>query len=89
MHLSAALCCLPAFAAAGLYNYLKSAYFYIQQMNHLCTAHPEVFQKFENGFHVIRRSSHSGLVSGQSCHRTDIDDIIKDHRWFDTRKRGV
>jgi hypothetical protein len=57
MHLFAVLSCLPVFAAAGHYNYLKSAYFYIQQMSQLHINHPEVFQKFENGFHVIRHSS--------------------------------
>jgi hypothetical protein len=57
MHLCAVLSCLPVFAAAGHYKYLKSAYFYIQQMSQLHINHPEIFQKFENGFHVIRRSS--------------------------------
>ncbi len=56
MHLNAVADCLPIFGAAGHYNYLKSAYFYVQEMNELETKHPDVFRKFNNGFHVIRRS---------------------------------
>ena len=55
MHLRAVADCLPIFAAAGHYNYLKSTYFYVQEMSELETKHPDVFRKFINGFHVIRR----------------------------------
>lgn len=58
MHLRAVSECLPIFSAAGHYNYLKSAYFYVQEMSQLNINHPDVFRKFEKGFHVIRRSSH-------------------------------
>ncbi|KAG0728475.1 hypothetical protein GWK47_032379 [Chionoecetes opilio] len=47
---------LPIFAAAGHILYAKSAYLYLQQMEGLPTSHPEVYQKFSEGFHVIRRS---------------------------------
>ena len=57
MHLRAMLDCLPIFAAAGHYNYLKSAYFYLQEMSQLETRHPDVHDKFSRGFHVIRRSN--------------------------------
>ena len=56
MHLQAVADCLPIFAAAGHSNYLKSAYFYVQEMGDLETRHPEVYRKFIDGFHVIRRS---------------------------------
>ena len=47
--------CLPIFAAGGDSNYLRSAYFYVQEMSQLYTTYPDVFQKiFSN---VIRLSS--------------------------------
>ena len=65
MHLRAVSDCLPIFAAAGHYNYLKSAYFYVQEMGQLHIKHPDLFRKFEKGFHVIRRSNQlwAGLSS--------------------------
>ena len=65
MHLRTMLDCLPIFAAAGHYNYLKSAYFYLQEMCQLDTRHPDVLDKFSRGFHVIRRSNQfwAGLSS--------------------------
>ena len=65
MHLSAVADCLPIFAAAGHFNYLKSAYLYVQEMSELDTKHPDVFRKFSNGCHVIRRSNQfwAGLSS--------------------------
>ena len=65
LHLSAVSDCLPIFAAAGHYNYLKSAHFYVQEMAQLETTHPDVFRKFSNGLHVIRRSNRywAGLSS--------------------------
>ena len=56
MHLHAISECLPIFAAAGHPNYLKSAYLYLQKMTVLEIEHPDVFQKFMQGYHVIRRS---------------------------------
>lgn len=65
MHLHAISDCLPIFAAAGHPNYLKSGYLYLQKMNSLETENPSVYQKFMNGFHVIRRSNQywAGLSS--------------------------
>lgn len=57
MHLHAIADCLPIFAAAGHSNYLKSAYLYLQKMTELETESPLVYQKFEMGYHVIRRSN--------------------------------
>lgn len=65
LHLRAMLDCLPIFAAAGHYNYLKSSYFYLQEMCQLETRHPDIYEKFSRGFHVIRRSDQcwAGLSS--------------------------
>ena len=57
MHLHAISECLPIFSAAGHSNYLMSAYLYLQTMQALETENPPVFQKFTNGFHVIRRTN--------------------------------
>ena len=57
LHLQAVADCLPTFAAAGHFNYLKSAHFYLQEMSELETKHPDVFKKFNEGFHVIRRTN--------------------------------
>ena len=65
LHLTAVSDCLPIFAAAGHYNYLKSAHFYVQEMAQLENTHPDVYHKFSNGLHVIRRSDRywAGLSS--------------------------
>lgn len=55
-HLWAMTECLPLFSAAGHFNYLKSAYLYLQNMKDLETRNPVVFKKFQDGFHVIRRT---------------------------------
>ena len=64
-HLQAVADALPIFAAAGHYNYLKSAYLYVQEMTELESKHPVVYQKFEDGFHVIRRTNQTW--AGLSC----------------------
>lgn len=46
LHLGAVSDSLPIFAAAGHYNYLKSAHFYVQEMAQLEIRHPDVFCKF-------------------------------------------
>ncbi|KAJ8043657.1 hypothetical protein HOLleu_10852 [Holothuria leucospilota] len=56
-HLCAVSDALSIFAAAGHFNYLKSAYFYIQEMSKLESRHPDVYKKFHDGFHVIRRTN--------------------------------
>ena len=65
MQLRAVSDCIPIFAAAGHYSYLKSTHFRVQEMGQLDIKHPDIFRKFEKGLHVIRRSSHSwtGLSS--------------------------
>ena len=56
MHLNAISDCLPLYSAAGHPNYLKSPYLYLQKMSTLQSDNPVGFQKFGNGFHVIRRT---------------------------------
>ena len=82
MHLRAVSDCLPIFAAAGHYNYLKSAYFYVQEMGQLHIKHPDLFRKFEKGFHVIRRSNQ--LWAGLSS-----DLVIETTLRYDTRRGNV
>lgn len=57
MHLGAISACLPIFADDGHPNYLKSARLYLQKMHALKEDNPEIHQKFQSGFHAIRRSS--------------------------------
>ena len=59
MHLWAVSECMSIFAEAGHFNYLKSEHFYLQEMIQLDVKHPDVYNKFERGFHVIRRSNRS------------------------------
>ena len=56
LHLQAVSEMLPYLAASGHNNYTKSALIYLQQMSHLQDDHPEVYQHFQDGLHVIRRS---------------------------------
>jgi len=65
LHLQAIYECLPMFAAAGHNNYLKSAYYYLQNMTRLHTTHPEIHAKFIQGHHVLRRSDN--FWAGISC----------------------
>lgn len=48
---------LPFFAAAGHNMYTKTGYLYLQKMQKLATDHPEVYNSFLNGLHVVRRSN--------------------------------
>jgi hypothetical protein len=57
LHLQAVHDMLPFFAAAGHNFFAKSAYIYLQMMNNLEQSHPAVYQSFQDGFHVVRRSN--------------------------------
>ena len=76
LHLQAVSEMLPYLAAYGHNNYTKSALIYLQQMSHLQDEHPEVYQHFQAGLHVVRRSDHhwaglsSDLVIGQVLMRS-------------------
>ena len=75
MHLQAVSNCLTVFAAAVHSNYLRSAHYYLQQMKNLEEKHPDVYRKFLDGFHVVRRSNQcwtglsSDLVTEQTLMR--------------------
>jgi len=56
LHLRALREMLPFLAAAGHNSYTKSIYIYLLQMQDLPFSHPEVYESFCNGHHVIRRS---------------------------------
>ena len=57
MHLQAVSNCLTVFAAAGHLNYLPPAHYFLQQMSNLEEKHPDVYRKFFDGFHIVRRSN--------------------------------
>jgi len=48
---------LPYLAAAGHNNYTKSLHLHLQDMEKLPDLHPEVYEQFQRGCHVIRRSN--------------------------------
>ena len=56
MHLGTISNCLPIFAAAGHFNYLKSDYLYLQDMTTLETTNPAVVSQFRKGLHAVRRT---------------------------------
>ena len=56
LHLQALSEMLSYMAASGHNNYTKSGLIYLQRMSHLEIDHPEVYQHFQNGLHVTRRS---------------------------------
>ena len=51
--------------SAGHFNYLRSAHYYLQQMSNVEEKHPDVYRKFLDGFHVVRRCNQcwAGLSS--------------------------
>jgi len=57
LHLYSLQAMLPYFAASGHNHYTKSVYIYLQIMNKLDETNPEVYKRFQDGFHVIRRSN--------------------------------
>ena len=56
LHLETVKNMLPYFAASGHNLYLKSSYVYHQLMHDLENTHPDVYDCFMEGNHVIRRS---------------------------------
>ena len=71
---SAVSACLPIFAAAGHYNYLKSAFFYVKKMSQIELKYPNIFRKFQQGFHVIPQSNkfYDGLSSDLVIEQTQM-----------------
>lgn len=56
LHLQAISYMLPYFAASGHNHYLKCALLYLQSMSQLESSNPEVYGRFMDGFHAVRRS---------------------------------
>ena len=56
LHLEAISKMLPYLAASGHNHYTKSAWVYLQRMSQLDKQHPDIYQQFQKGFHVVRRS---------------------------------
>ncbi|WAR03769.1 hypothetical protein MAR_010327 [Mya arenaria] len=56
LHIAAISEMLPFMAASGHNLYTKSARIYVQQMCKLQKEHPDVYRKFQEGYHVVRRS---------------------------------
>ncbi|KAH3713203.1 hypothetical protein DPMN_072989 [Dreissena polymorpha] len=48
---------VSVFAAAGHFNYLRSAYYYLQQMSSIEETPQDVYRKFIDRVHVVCRSN--------------------------------
>jgi len=57
LHIDMLKTMLPYLAAAGHNNYTKSLHLQLQEMDQLPEAHPNVYEQFKRGLHVIRRSN--------------------------------
>ena len=81
----------PICSAAVYYtNYLKSAYLYLQEMFQLESDSPAMFQKFVNGFHMIRHTDQywAGPDSDLCCDRVDVNAVSQEYRGL-TRGSGI
>ena len=56
LHLHSLQEMLPYLASAGHCQYTKSVYIYLQHMQQLKDSHPDVFNAFMHGYHVLRQS---------------------------------
>jgi 5'-3' exonuclease len=56
LHLETMQAMLPYLAASGHNLYTKSLHLYLQKMTKLEDTHPNVYQQFTQGLHVVRRS---------------------------------
>ena len=90
MHLQVVSNCLTVFAAAGHFNYLRSAHYYLKKMSNLEEKHPDVYRTFLGGFHVVRRSNlcWAGLSSDRVIEQTLMRSVSKEHRWSNSWQRG-
>ena len=89
LHLEATKEMLTLFAATGHINYAKSARLYLQQMMVLHERYPWLHQKFQQGFHAVRRSERywAGLWSDLTIEQTLMRSIKT--RGGLTRGRGM
>ncbi len=56
LHLNAISKMLPYLAASGHNHCSQSAWVYLQQMSQLEEQHPDIYQQFQEGLYVVRRS---------------------------------
>ena len=56
LHLQILQDMLPYLAASGHHLYTKSLHVYLQQMTKLQDTHPNIYRRFIQGLHVVRRS---------------------------------
>ena len=56
LHLQSLREALPYFAASGLHFYARSTHSYLQTMQNLELTNKKVYERFQNGYHVVRRS---------------------------------
>ena len=89
LHLQAVRNMLPFFAASGHSLYAKSSYIYLQTMLDLPKTHPDVHQKFLEGYHVVRRSNRywAGLSSDLIIEQVSMRSLKTDGSL--TRGRGM
>ena len=57
LHLQTVQEMLPYLAASGHNLYAKSARIYLQHMTELQQMHPQIYEKFCQGFHIVRRTN--------------------------------
>jgi len=89
LHLQSIREMLPYLAASGHTFYAKSAYIYLQMMLNLPNSHPEIHTKFEEGYHVVRRSDRywAGMSSDLIIEQVQMRSI-KTHGGM-TRGKGM
>ena len=56
VHLQSLWETLPYFAASGHHLYARSAHIYLQTKQNLQLTNKKVYERFQNGYHVVRRS---------------------------------
>ena len=63
LHIAALKSALPVFAACGHFNYTKSVYLYVNEMEKLQERNVDVYRMFKDGHFVVRRTNRnwSGL----------------------------
>ena len=89
LHFQSVYDMLPYFAASGHRQYAKSAYVYLQLMTSPPETHPDVYKRFQDGYHVVRRSDRywAGLSTDLLIEQV-LMRSIKTHRGL-TRGKGM
>ena len=89
LHIEAISKMLPFMAASGHNLYTKSARINVQRMCKLQVEHPDVYQRFEGGYHVVRRSD--PLLAGLSVYLSIEQVLMRSMKTSGglTRYRGI